>query len=249
MPPENNPPVLEHDIEWSDSKVSRLWNYYARTPPYSGMYFSKLHGEELLRRSQLPLQDPLRVLDFGCGPGFIWDHLRRLKARWTYFGADFSPESVARLAARAHGSPGFEGCMHLHSLPSELASDSFDAVLLLEVVEHLDDRHLEQTLRETARVLKTGGVLVVSTPNDEDIAASRLFCPECGAIFHPWQHVRSWTVTRLAERLKGHGLLLRQAQTGDFSATGALQRMLRVARMLRHRRRVAPHMLAVFQKA
>lgn len=249
MPPENNSPVLEHDIAWSDSKVSRLWNYYSRTPPYSDVYFSKLHGRELLRRSRLPLHDPLRVLDFGCGPGFIWDHLRQLGAGWTYFGADFSPESVAQLAGRARGSPEFEGALHLQSLPSELASVSFDAVLLLEVVEHLDDQHLDQTLREAARVLKSGGVLVVSTPNDENIAASKLFCPECGAIFHQWQHVRSWTVTRLADRLRGHGLVLRHAQTGDFSATTVMQRVLRMARMARHRRRMAPHMLAVFQKA
>jgi hypothetical protein len=31
----------EHDIEWDHEKVSRLWNYYSRTPPYSNVIFLK----------------------------------------------------------------------------------------------------------------------------------------------------------------------------------------------------------------
>lgn len=57
----------EHEIEWGDRKVSRLWNYYSRTPPYSEIYFSKLFGHHILRQSGLPLRESLVVLDFGCG--------------------------------------------------------------------------------------------------------------------------------------------------------------------------------------
>ena len=26
--------AFEHPIEWTDENVSRLWDYYSRTPPY-----------------------------------------------------------------------------------------------------------------------------------------------------------------------------------------------------------------------
>ena len=39
--------VVAHPIEWTDEKVSRLWNYYSHTPPYSEMYFAKVLGDRM----------------------------------------------------------------------------------------------------------------------------------------------------------------------------------------------------------
>src|SRR5262245_38233477 len=127
---------VEHPIEWDDTKVSRLWDYYSRTPPYSEMYFSKVLGDRILRRSGLPLDLPLEVLDFGCGPGFLWDHMVALGARWFYTAIDFSAESVATVRKKGEGHARFRGAHHVSRLPSNLPADHFDAVLLIEVVEH-----------------------------------------------------------------------------------------------------------------
>jgi 2-polyprenyl-3-methyl-5-hydroxy-6-metoxy-1,4-benzoquinol methylase len=200
---------FEHPIEWTDENVSRLWDYYSRTPPYSDVYFSKQYGERVLRESKLPLHESLNVLDFGCGPGFIWEHLCNLNANWKYTGIDFSITSIDKVLKKGVKHPKFVGAHRITELPTELQSANYDLVLLLEVVEHLKDDYLNNTLKEVQRLLKPGGVLLVTTPNEEDLLRSTRFCPDCGAIFHDWQHVRSWSVEKLEKCLNKYGFALR----------------------------------------
>lgn len=238
----------EHRIEWDDAKVSRLWDYYSHTPPYSEMYFSKVHGDRILRRSGIPLHRSLEVLDFGCGPGFIWDHLVALGSKWLYTGLDFSPASVATVRQKAEGQRQFRGAHHVHRLPVNLDGGQFDVVLLIEVVEHLKDEYLDATLAESVRLLKRGGVAVITTPNEEDLARSTKICPECGAVFHEWQHVRTWSAQSLSARARRHGLEVRTARGLDFGAQGLLSQTTRLARRLLRGNPGTPHLLGVFYK-
>jgi len=57
--------------------------------------------------------------------------------------------------------PGWVAADLIHDLP--FRSESFELVLMLEVIEHLPD--IPHTLREIARVLKPGGTAIVTTPN------------------------------------------------------------------------------------
>lgn len=57
--------------------------------------------------------------------------------------------------------PGWVAADLISDLP--FRSESFDLVLLLEVIEHLPD--IPHSLREIARVLKPGGAAIVTTPN------------------------------------------------------------------------------------
>jgi 2-polyprenyl-3-methyl-5-hydroxy-6-metoxy-1,4-benzoquinol methylase len=238
----------EHPIVWDDVKVSRLWNYYSKTPPYSEVYFSKVFGDAILKRSRLPIDTSLSILDFGCGPGFIWEHILKLNAQWSYTGIDFSPDSVAEISQKGAGHKQFVEAQHITTLPTRFENSQFDAVLLLEVVEHLNDEYLSGTLNEIARVIKPGGILVVSTPNEEDLSASTRFCPECGAIFHEWQHIRNWSVNTLAEKLASHGFALDFAETHDFRVRNIFHKLMRLARRLKNGKTSNPHMIAVFQK-
>lgn len=248
MENEKTPIYKEHEIEWDDKKVSRLWDYYSRTPPYLDVYFSKVYGYHMLCHSGLPLNEPLNVLDFGCGPGFIWDHLNQMGAHWQYTALDFSYDSVIKLIEKANGHARFKGAQHVSSLPADLPDAHFDVVLLFEVAEHLNDAYLESTLVEVARLLKHGGVVVITTPNEEDLSKSKNFCPECGAIYHVWQHVRSWSVGSLSTRLKQYGFSLRKAKTLDFAAQGGFGKIKRLARRWLKVDAGMPHMIAVFQK-
>lgn len=240
--------IKPHPIEWSDDQVSRLWDYYSKTPPYSDIYFSKDFGGRILKESGLPADQELHVLDFGCGPGHIWEHILRAGAKWRYSGVDFSPDSIAQILEKASNHSQFVHAEPISTTPTPMPDANFDVVLLIEVVEHLNDGHLEQTLEETRRLLKPGGVAVISTPNEEDLSIDTRFCPECGAIFHHWQHVRSWSVNSLSSRLQEHGLRLVHSKTLDFAASGFVPRLAWVLQGLYRRKFSRPHMIATFQK-
>lgn len=237
----------EHPIEWTDDHVAHLWNWYARTAPFKDLYFAKRFGDRILRGSGLPLRSSLSVLDFGCGPGYLYDHVRAAAPAWTYTGADFSPDSARQLRARAGADPRFGGAHHLSALPVPMGDASLDAAFLVEVVEHVGDSYLIPTLREMHRLLKPDAHLVISTPNREDLAASMRLCPECGAVFHEWQHVRSWDEVSLTEYLRPLGFAPVRVQAVDFFGRDPLR-----AAFYTLRRAIKdlpkPHLLGVFRR-
>jgi len=237
----------EHPIEWNGTTVARLWNWYAKTSPFNELYFARRFGDLILRESGLPLHQPFTVLDFGCGPGFLWDHLRALNARWRYVGADFSRDSTQQLAQRAANNANFAAAHHLERLPVPLANASIDAVFLVEVVEHVGDEHLDSILDDMARVLRPGGRLIITTPNDEDLAASTRLCPECGAIFHEWQHVRTWNAASLSAHASRFGFVPMRVRPHDFYARGPARMAFNTLR--RWVTGVSrPHLLGVFAR-
>lgn len=94
------------------------------------------------------------VLDLSCGDGDTSEMLARLgyKVVATDYGImrDMGP-GIARIAG-----------VDLNAfLP--FRSASFDAIDLVEVIEHIENQ--PQLIREMARVLKPGGVILISTPN------------------------------------------------------------------------------------
>ena len=96
-----------------------------------------------------------RVLDLGCGTGFT---LTQLPAGMRVVGLDASPTAVAFARRRAPGAAVVRGSAY--ELP--FADGSFDAVLALDVLEHLEDDG--RASRELLRVLKAGGVGVFTVP-------------------------------------------------------------------------------------
>jgi 2-polyprenyl-3-methyl-5-hydroxy-6-metoxy-1,4-benzoquinol methylase len=238
----------EHPVIWDNTKVSRLWDYYSKNPHISAIYFSKVYGKYILKASKLPLRKKISVLDFGCGPGFIWEHILTMRATWNYTGLDFSSESVRIIREKAAGHSQFFGGVHLGQLPSNLPDNHYDVVLLLEVIEHVNDEYLGNILLEIRRVLKYGGVLVITTPNEEDLSLATKYCPDCGAIFHEWQHVRSWNSITLTKHLTNHNFAKVLCNQIDFAAQGVLRRIATWAKGVVTKQRKKPHLIAVFQK-
>lgn len=236
--------VAGHEIVWDEVKIARLWNHHAAV---GTKFFSEKHGEQILKLSNAPLREQLRVLDFGCGPGSLWQHLQRLGSSWEYTGLDPSKSAISQLDLIAGGSPRFAGADLLSELPTGLAAGSYDLVLLIEVVEHLDDTRLDETLREIARLLKPGGLLFITTPNEENLGASTKFCPDCGARFHEWQHVRSWSDESLARYLAQSGFGLISSRATNLTVAGRLRRAVDRARWWL-RGQPMPHLIALFKR-
>src|SRR5581483_2838562 len=82
---------------------------------------------------------------------------------------------------------------------------TFDVVLMVEVIEHILDAQIDATLKRVARWTKSGGTLIVTTPNNEDLELGMIYCPVSNVFFHRWQHVRSFTRESLCALLDGYG--------------------------------------------
>jgi len=97
------------------------------------------------------------------------------------------------------------GAICIERFPSPFDDSSMDLVISVEVVEHLNNTQLLEMLKEVYRVLKTGGYVIVTTPNKENLEANKTVCPECGCIFHRWQHIRSWDMFSLRRKMEEMG--------------------------------------------
>ncbi len=96
-----------------------------------------------------------RILDIGCGVGAFVRRMREFSPK--VYGVDVDKERVV------------EGAKEVPNLALSVGerlpffANSFDIVLLHEVLEHVQDD--QATLREAARVLAPGGYVVVFCPN------------------------------------------------------------------------------------
>jgi len=98
------------------------------------------------------------VLDWGCGPGRVASHINRDHSLINLSGCDPDAEAIewcqTNLAGDFQVSPLYP--------PLSYADESFDAVLALSVMTHLQRRTQRQWLKELRRILRPGGVLVAT---------------------------------------------------------------------------------------
>ena len=120
---------------------------------------SKWHHLKFARvRRAMPAFD--RHLDIGCGPGTF---ISTLDGPGTSIGVDISAAQVQY--ARRHYGSALHEFLTLHGEGLPFADDTFDVVTMLELIEHLPQSQGVALLREVRRVLRSGGCLILTTPN------------------------------------------------------------------------------------
>jgi SAM-dependent methyltransferase len=116
-----------------------------------------------------------KLLDVGCGNGEFLSIM--LQAGWRVLGID-QDSQAADFARTEFGIP-----VHLGTLePGTIAEESVDVLTMRHVIEHLP--HPDTTLHTCWRSLRTGGRLIVLTPNVESLS-HRLFRQDCVSLDPP----------------------------------------------------------------
>ena len=189
--------------------MSRFWAYHSE---FADHYFSYHFGENIVQELKRFWSANENILDYGCGPGFLIEYLLATGAYVT--ALDFSEISLKRVDTNCVGRGGFLGAVSPTSLKDGL---QFDVITSVEVVEHLSDEHLKDMLRFVRIYLKPNGLLIITTPNDEDLNASTVYCPVSNTLFHRWQHIRTWNQKTLPTWLENEGFQVQEIRAVDFS--------------------------------
>lgn len=201
-----------HDLIWTDEAVRRFWSYYADK---THTYFAESFGAEVVRRMAPHLPKESLCIDYGCGSGGLTAAL--LDAGCRVAASDHSIDAVERVKQRFADRPGFRGAWPIDAILG--MTERADVIFSLETIEHVTDANLPAYFAGMAALAKPGGTIVLTTPNDEDLEAAKVFCPESGAVFHPMQHVRSFDRASLGDLLRRYGLRPDNIFATDFGVS------------------------------
>ena len=155
----------------------QAWLYDRWAKKYdAGKRASQLRDDQMLAAPLLEalkdISEPL-LLDFATGTGRLsYALLQRPEFRGHIIALDLSQGMLKQAAVKLRGHPGrIELLRHL-SLPLPFPDAAFDAVCALEVLELFPD--MQEPLRELARVLRPGGILLSSRGTEESGRRARV---------------------------------------------------------------------------
>ena len=106
--------------------------------------------------NNLPNTDSLKHLDIGSGTGELIKRLQGVRAKLISDACDYTDTLIELKGQKVD-------IVDLNDDLLPYADDTYDLVTATEVIEHLENPRL--FVREINRVLKPGGVCVLSTPN------------------------------------------------------------------------------------
>ena len=149
----------------------------------------------------LRLRPQVRLLDIGCGSGWLADQCRAAGAR--VWAMDVARDGVMGARTRFPKAGHFQ-VGDVYHLP--FAAEAFEVVLLSEVVEHLED--IGGALDEVHRVLRPGGRVLVSVPYRETIVQH--LCIHCNRFTPAHAHLHSFDEAALGACLESRGLRVGQ---------------------------------------
>jgi SAM-dependent methyltransferase len=150
-------------------------------------------------------EGPRRILDVGCGNGRFLRLLRDFGGpEWELVGIDIDAAAVAE--CRAQGFEAHVGRVEDFEDPGR----GFDAVIMLQLIEHVEDP--VAICRRVEQLLRPGGCFVVETPNLAGLDY-RLFRGACWGHYHFPRHWNLFSSDSLRRLLEDAGLRVERSES------------------------------------
>jgi 2-polyprenyl-3-methyl-5-hydroxy-6-metoxy-1,4-benzoquinol methylase len=102
-----------------------------------------------------------RILDLGCGDGYFMAYLKNRFRDANIIGADYNLRALRFARIMTDDVP----CVATSAVSLGLKEDCFDAVLLLDVIEHLSGDDRDKVIDQVSVTLKPGGVVIITVPS------------------------------------------------------------------------------------
>lgn len=213
--------IEERKIEYNPQKLAELYNYH---PQFGALaanleltQYGFLNGEIknptryfLLYERQLQLISDFVsknsvVLDLGCGMGHVAEKIQpKVKG---YMGIDIAKERIKQCKQRLKSEKFFFFTADASKLPFSEAY--FDVVIASEIIEHIPDTNL--FLQSIRRVLKKGGILIISTP-------CSFFFEHNLQLLYQHEHLYVFTPRKLTRILKENGFSVEDMKGFGFKS-------------------------------
>jgi len=173
-----NPTIAEQQRFWN------TWNATMRDPSNLNDW-SQRRGERIIALVRsLAIEQP-KILDFGCGTGWLTERLAEFGEAT---GIDLAEDVIVKARTRAPQIKFIPGDLFQTPLPVAY----YDLVVSQEVIAHIPDQ--AAYLDRTAEVLKASGYLIVTTPNK--FVMDRSDWPP-----QPPEHIEHWLTAAKLKRL------------------------------------------------
>jgi 2-polyprenyl-3-methyl-5-hydroxy-6-metoxy-1,4-benzoquinol methylase len=191
-----NPRLTQAEI-WKRYSPTYFWDEYmpAHQAPH-GEFVAEWHRKRA--EPFLDLLSPYRsidtLLEVGCAAGFFLKIAA--DAGWRAHGVEIMTPAVEYARAQLSLDV-IEGTLE----QAHFANASFDAVIMIETIEHLLDPI--SVVGEAYRVLRPGGALCITTPNYNSIMHDWLGID--WSVLSPAEHVYYFTETTLTQLMKQVG--------------------------------------------
>ena len=140
---------------WTQSQ--RIWGNKRFNAPLAGRY------EAVLSSISAQGTPPGRILDIGCGDGYLLYAASTQAKGAELTGIDAEPLALRLAEEKLHEHGRTATLRQDDCTAMQFPDDSFDLAMCADVIEHLEER--ERCVAEAARVLASDGVLLLSTPN------------------------------------------------------------------------------------
>lgn len=139
-----------------------------------------------------------QIVDLGCGEGITLGKLVKMFPTSEVIGIDYLQENV-----NICHNYGLKKVCKGDVYALDLADNSIDAVVFMEVIEHLE--HPEIAIKEIRRILKLNGKLIIVFPNDGFFKIARLLTLKLKEAAYDPGHVKQWTHGEMSQFLAQWG--------------------------------------------
>ena len=199
----------------------KKWDFRAINAPR--MIGDKLDPHSRTRIAAIAkLVDPTKkTLDFGVGPGDILAYLKKIHHNIDYTGIDISQKFIDRLTKL------FPENTFICQDIADIESGSYQQVLALEVLEHVEVPSIKKIYQNIWRILSDDGNLIISVPVYEKLEEITMCCSKCSNLENVAGHVRAYTPELLKAEVELAGFRVVDCRYVYSPATNLVKNILK----------------------